>query len=133
MEVKGGIVLSEYAQFIVWEREGTPKWIVAYDDWLGTTCQLHMTSETGYLAPAKLIKAVFHHAFVVLKRTHVLGVVNSLNTRAMRFDQWLGFKEVYRIPGAHLGGGDIVLFQMTPAECRWLAKEARYGQARATS
>jgi RimJ/RimL family protein N-acetyltransferase len=99
-----------------------PKWVVGFDDWMGSTCQLYMASELGYLLPTKLIKATFHHGFNVLKRTHIFGVVNSLNSRAMRLDTWLGFTEVLRVAGAHEGGGDIVVFQMTPETCRWLER-----------
>jgi len=128
---KAGVYASEWAQFLVWERGGKPEWIVCFDDWIGSTCQLHMACETGRHTPDQLIRATFRHAFIVCKRTHVFGLVNSTNSRAMRFDTWLGFKEVLRVPKCHTEGGDLVVFMMTPADCRWLGeKEARHGQAR---
>lgn len=128
LEIRGGMWLSEHAQFLTWSRDGAPKWVVGFDDWIGSTCQLYMASvENGTFPPLGMVKAVFRHAFEVLRRSHVFGIVNGDNKRAMRFDEWLGFKEILRIPGAHQGGGDIVVFQMTPATCRWIPKEARDG------
>jgi hypothetical protein len=129
---KAGVYPSEWAQFLVWEKEGIPRWMVCFDDWIGTTCQLHMASETSWHCPTKLIQAVFRHAFGPLKRSHVFGLVNSNNERAMRFDLWLGFKEVLRVPGCHTEGGDLVVLMMTPADCRWL-EEAHNGQARTSN
>lgn len=127
LETRGGVWVSEHAQFLVWEREGMPKWVIAFDDWIGSTCQLYMASAGGCYPPLKMIKTVFQHAFEVLRRTHVFGIVNSRNERAMRIDLWMGFKEILRVPGAHTDGGDIVVLQMTPADCRWIRKEARNG------
>lgn len=132
LESRGAIGVSEYAQFLVWERDGMPKWVVAFDDWVGSTCQLYMAAPAGYAPPRSMIRTVFNHAFNVLKRTHVFGIVNSLNTRAMRLDQWLGFVQILRVQGCHTGGGDLVVFQMTPATCRWI-KEARHGQEKSSA
>lgn len=110
------------AHWLIWSTQGMPQWVIAYDDWMGTTCQLYMASLHTSPPPRSLIKAVFQHGFCLLKRTHIFAFVNSNNTSAMRVDLWLGFREVYRAAGAHEGGGDLVVFEMTPADCRWLEK-----------
>jgi hypothetical protein len=127
LEAKGGMWVSDHAQFLVWEQEGMPKWVVACDDWIGTTCQLYMACERGYYAPKDLTRMVFAHCFGAMKRSHVFGIVNSLNVRAMRLDLWLGFEEILRVPKAHNGGGDLVVLQMTPETCRWIQKESQHG------
>ena len=55
----------------------------------------------------------------------MLGVVNSKNESAMRFNKHLGFKELSRLPEIHDDGGDLVLFKMDKSECKWL-KEKKY-------
>jgi len=38
----------------------------------------------------------------------------------MEYDQKLGFKEATRFEGVHDNGGDIVVFCMNKADCRWI-------------
>jgi hypothetical protein len=38
----------------------------------------------------------------------------------MEYDQKLGFKEAVRFPGVHCDGGDLVVFEMNKADCRWI-------------
>lgn len=118
--VRGTIELTPATDWLIWERGGMPQWVIAFDEWIGTTCQVHMVSRGKVVLPRRLIYATFQHGFRVLQRTHLFGLVNSRNEAAMRLDKWLGFREVYRVPGAHDEGGDIVVFEMTPADCRWL-------------
>lgn len=120
MWAKGRTVLSGVADWLTWAPGGMPVWIVAFDDWIGTTCQIHMASVGGIPPPRSLIRATFQHGFKTLKRTHIFGLVNSHNSRAVRLNIWLGFTEILRIPKAHEGGGDIMVLQMTPADCRWI-------------
>lgn len=117
---RGHIEVTASASWLVWEREGMPQWVVAFDSWVGTTCQMHMASQGAMFWPRSLMRVVFQHGFVALKRTHLFGLVNSNNPAAMRIDTWLGFREVYRVPKVHDDGGDLVIFEMTPADCRWL-------------
>jgi hypothetical protein len=114
-----GIEANEKAHILLWLRDGKPVWYVVYDSWLGTTCQMHMASRQAYV-PKKLCWTAFNYAFNMIGRTHVFGIVNSNNTNAMRLDRFFGFQEMLRVPGAHMEGGDIVIFMMTAAD--WKAK-----------
>lgn len=117
---KRSMIVTADAHWLVWSTLGTPQWVIAFDAWMGSTCQLSMASRHPSPPARALIKATFRHGFGVLKRTHMFGFVNSTNISAMKLDQWLGFREIYRVPKAHENSGDIVVFDMTPAECRWL-------------
>jgi len=120
MHWKSNVQTSTDAQWLVWECDGMPRWVVVLDGWLGSTCQIHQASLKTTAPPRSMIRAVFKHGFRVMKRTHIFGVVNSKDESVVRLDKWLGFREIYRVPGAHIRGGDIVLLEMTPADCRWL-------------
>jgi hypothetical protein len=114
---KGNIHLTGDAHILAWLREFQPAWLVAYDGWLGTTCQMHMLGLQPYV-PKALRFAAFNYAFNRIGRTRVFGVVNSHNVRALRFDRWLGFKDLVTVPGCHDDGGDLVILTMTAEDWR---------------
>lgn len=110
------------AHWLIWATEGVPQWVIAYDAWMGSTCQLYMAARRTSAPPRSLIRATFQHGFSVLKRTHIFAFVDSNDTSVMRLDLWLGFKEIYRVPAVFDAGGDLVALQMMPGDCRWLEK-----------
>jgi hypothetical protein len=118
------IDLSPLAHYLTWLRDGAPVWYVAYDGFVGSTCQMHVIGAQAY-PPRKMAFAAFNYAFTMIGRKMVFGVVNSNNPHVLRFDLWLGFKEFARFPGVHDGEGDLVLLKMD--ENDW---KERYGRRR---
>lgn len=96
------------------------EWVVGYTSFLGKTCQGHMVNLKGGYTPKKLLFAVFDYPFNYRGIEKVLGIVNSLNTKALAFDLKVGFKEILRLPGMHDDGGDLVVVEMNKSECRWI-------------
>ena len=92
---------------------------------IGKTCQIHVVNFQKKYTPRKLLFAVFDYAFNKAGVETLIGVVNSNNEKAMKYDQNLGFKEVCRLEGMHDDGGDLVLFQMKKADCRFI-REKKY-------
>jgi hypothetical protein len=45
-----------------------------------------------------------------------IGVLNSLNTKAVEYDKKLGFTEIVRLEGMHDDGGDLVVLNMDKAD-----------------
>ena len=107
---------------LFWLVSGAPAWVVAFDDWLGKTCQLHVATNRPRIVPRSFARSVFHYAFRVQKREMLFAMVNSQNLPALRLDRWLGFRDLITIPKMHDSGGDIVVLQMPLAECRWLGE-----------
>lgn len=103
--------------------DGQIEWVVGYTGFIGKTCQMHMVNFKGGWTPRKLLWAAFDYPFNQLGLSSVLGVVNSNNEKAMRYDRHLGFQEVLRFPEAHDNGGDLVLFKMDKAQCRWIKEK----------
>ena len=127
-KIAGDILLTQIGvqpcndfQAICWVNEQNQiEWVVGYTAFIGKTCQMHMVNLKGGYTPKQLLKAAFEYPFGQLGMIKVFGIVNSLNTKAMEYDQKLGFKEAARFEGVHDDGGDIVVFCMDKADCRWI-------------
>lgn len=112
-------------QAMVWVNPNTNdiEWAVGYTGFVGKTCQMHVVNIGTGRVPRKLVWAAFDYPFNQLGLSAVMGLVNSNNDKAMRFDKHLGFKEVMRLEGLHDGGGDIVVMRMNREDCRWIKEK----------
>lgn len=109
---------------IGWVDNNQLRIVCGINGWLGKVCQIHIAfAPDWHFSPREMLRSVFRYAFVKCKRELVLGIVNSKNAKAMRFDEHLGFKELYRIPGMHDEGGDIVVLGMRKEACRYIGDE----------
>lgn len=121
-----GVRATQDMRAIFWVgKERSIEWVVAYDGFIGKLCQMHVVNLGKKMTPKKLLWAAFDYPFNQAGMDVVMGVVNSKNTEAMRYDSKLGFKEMTRIKGVHDDGGDVVLFRMDKADCKWI-KEVRH-------
>ena len=96
------------------------EWVIGYTAFIGKTCQMHVVNLTNKPVNKELVFAAFDYPFNYLGVEKALGIVNSNNEKAMKFDQKLGFKEVHRFVGMHDDGGDIVVFSMDKSDCKWI-------------
>lgn len=96
--------------------------VVGMNGFIGKVCQMHVAMQDYSYTPREMLQHTFHCAFNEYGCEKILGVVNSKNEKAMRYDLHLGFKEEHRLPGMHDDGGDIVLLSMTREACRYLVK-----------
>ena len=108
-------------QAIFWvDDQNQIEWVIGYTAFIGKTCQMHMVNLKGGYTPKQLLKSAFDYPFNQLGIEKAFGIVNSLNTKAMEYDQKLGFKEAVRFAGMHEDGGDLVVFEMNKSDCRWI-------------
>ena len=123
--------LQEYAgvrpgldlQMMGWITDNQVKVVVGFNSFVGKVCQMHVAMTKGYeFSPRELLRATFEHAFDKLKVKKVIGIVDSTNLKAMRYDAHLGFVEEHRMPGMH-DDGDLVVLGMTREQCRFLEKK----------
>ena len=113
-------------RYVGWVEHGQLKMVIALNAFLGKTCQIHVAMSKGYhFTPRAMLDEVFKGIFKELGIKTLIGVVNSNNKKALRYDLHLGFKEVHRLPGMHDDGGDIVLLTMTPETCKYLQQTER--------
>lgn len=93
--------------------------MVGYDWWTQNSVQMHVVLEQPFVA-LTLIRPAFELVFNEAKRKVAIGIVASDNERALRFDQWMGFKETHRIKDGLCDGVDNVLLEMRREDCRFL-------------
>ena len=124
---EAGVRATQDLQAIFWVNKSTHQidWVVGYDGFVGKLCQMHVVKCGDKPTPRKMLWVAFDYPFNQAGMKSVLGVVNSKNESAMRFNKHLGFKELSRLPEIHDDGGDLVLFKMDKSECKWL-KEKKY-------
>jgi RimJ/RimL family protein N-acetyltransferase len=113
-------------QAIFWaNKENQIEWIVGYTAFIGKTCQIHVVALKGGYTPKDFLRAAFDYPFNQCGIEKMFGLVNSKNTKAMEYDQKLGFKEIMRFDKLHDDGGDIVIFEMNKADCRWIKERKK--------
>jgi len=111
-------------QAIFWVNDQNQiEWVIGYTAFIGKTCQMHMVNQKIGYTPKQLLKSAFDYPFNQLGIEKAFGIVNSLNTKAMEYDQKLGFKEAVRFAGMHEDGGDLVVFEMNKSDCRWIREQ----------
>ena len=117
-----GVQPSADQQAILWANPDTKviEWCIGFTAFVGKTCQIHVVNFNKKYTPRKLLWATFDYPFRQLGLESLIGIVNSNNEQAMKYDQNLGFKEVHRFAGLHDDGGDIVVFELKKDECRFI-------------
>ena len=114
-------------QALFWvDEENKIEWVIGYTAFIGKTCQMHMVNLKGGYTPKGLLFGAFDYPFNYLGIEKAFGIVNSLNTKAIEYDKKLGFKEAIRFPGMHCDGGDLVVFEMNKADCRWIKERVKH-------
>jgi hypothetical protein len=121
---------------IGWVEHHRLKAVVAYTDFYGQYCQIHVGSENDWRVRRKFLWATFHYPFIQLNLKWILGVVAESNKAAYKFDTHVGFEELTRLPDGNADGDDLIFLKMHrngAAAQRWLALGERYGQRIATA
>jgi hypothetical protein len=113
-------------QALFWtDEKDNIEWVIGYTAFIGKTCQMHMVNLKGGYTPKGLLFGAFDYPFNYCGLEKVFGLVNSLNTKAMEYDQKLGFKEAVRFPKMHENGGDMVIFEMGKTDCKWIKERKK--------
>lgn len=113
----GGTYEPTTSAAIGWEQDGELVSGVLYDMYNGRSICMHVAAEKP--VTRTFTKVAFDYAFNQLGVGKVIGLVDSTNDAALRFDRKLGFVEEARIQDAGKYG-DLVLLSMTRRQCRWL-------------
>lgn len=116
---------ADFVNAIGLERNGQLIAGTVYDNFLGGSICMHTAIER---MNRDFLWYCFYYPFVELNVRKVLGLVDSFNSRAIHFDRHLGFELEATIQGASMKG-DLLIFSMTRAQCRWLGVR-QHGQQR---
>lgn len=92
---------------------------VLFDNYNGRSMAMHVAGEGSTWLTRGYLRVAFTYAFEQMKVKKLIGLVDSSNEAARRFDEHLGFRLEARIADA-APQGDLLLYTMTAAECRYL-------------
>lgn len=92
---------------------------VLFDNWNGRSMAMHVAGEGAHWLTRTYLRVAFTYAFRQMRVAKLLGLVDSTNEAARRFDEHLGFRLEARVANA-APKGDLLIYSMTAAECRYL-------------
>lgn len=120
----GGTYYAGSGQGIGLEKDGVLIAGVLFDNCNGRSVQMHVASDgTRRWMTREYLAISFDYPFNQLKVKKIVGLVDSANTDAQRFDMALGFQHEATLKDAGRQG-DLLLLTMTREQCRFL--DARF-------
>ena len=121
MRFHAGVMPSADMQCIGWVVNGGLVLAVSFNGFVGKVAQIHVAMAEGWhFTPRAMLREVFRYAFETAQLEMLIGILNSKNDRAMKYDLHLGFRELHRLPGMHEDGGDLVMLGLKKSDCRYL-------------
>lgn len=103
------------------ERDGQVIASAIYEGFNGANIWVHLAAADGRSwLNRTFLRAGFAYPFAVCGVQKLWGWVDASNVDARRFDEHCGFVQQAVLPGAASDGGDVIVYGMTRAECRFL-------------
>lgn len=116
----GGYYAPGSGNGLGWAREDVLVAGVLYDNFNGQCVQMHVAAERTNWLVRDYLFACFDYPFNQMRVKKVLGLVDSTNQTALRFNRHLGFvhEAVVKDAGKY---GDLHILTMTAQQCRYLS------------
>jgi RimJ/RimL family protein N-acetyltransferase len=92
---------------------------VLFDQYNGRSICMHVAAEGAGWMTREYLRVCFDYPFNQAKVTKILGLVDSTNIQARRFDEHLGFQLEATLKDAGKFG-DLLIYSMTRQQCRFL-------------
>jgi RimJ/RimL family protein N-acetyltransferase len=115
----GGNFDPKSATAIGLERDGELIAGVVFDHYNGKSLAMHVAGIGSHWMTRDYARACFGYAFGQLGVAKILGLVDSTNAQARRYDEHLGFELEATVKDAGVKG-DLLIYSMTPDKCRFL-------------
>ena len=115
----GGTYYAQSGQGIGLEVDGELTAGVLYDNHTEQSVQMHVAGVGKRWMTKAYLRTCFDYPFNQLKVKKVVGIVDSTNADALRFDRHLGFVDEAVIKDAGRLG-DLHILTMTRQQCRFL-------------
>lgn len=116
---KNGLNGDVIETFIAAEKDGELIACAGYDRWHGTSIQQHIFVKKGEFIPKGFWWFIAWYPFEHLGVEMLIGITPSCNKDALNLARRYGYKELYRIAGAH-HSGDLVIQTLNKKDCKWL-------------
>jgi hypothetical protein len=95
--------------------------ICLMDSWTPGSVQVHIAIENPLgLKNYTFLYEVFNYIFNVGDRQTAIGFVSSENTKALKFDKKIGFKEIARIRDGARKNVDTIILELHRDDCKWI-------------
>lgn len=108
------------------EKDGELVAGVILEGYAGKSMWMHVAGAPGRRwMSRKFLYTCFAYPFEQVGVDRLFGWVPADNYEAQRFDEHLGFKRIAAIPGAGIGGGDVLIYCMDRADCRFIGPQFR--------
>jgi RimJ/RimL family protein N-acetyltransferase len=127
-----GIPWSEDFRAIGFVKSDCLAAVIAYNGFTGRACFMHSAIDDPSVINRTFVQAIFDYPFNQCSCSHIIALVGSDNHRALDINKRCGFKEIHRLAGAGPDNDDLVILQVTRAECRWI-KDTSNGQEKCSS
>lgn len=116
----------EDAHAIGLRRDGKLVAVCVYDTFSSFDCSMHVASDgSGKWLTRAFLRAAFMHPFCQWGYLRVTSPIAESNTKALRFNQHLGFeREGYHPHGA--ADGALLTLGLTRDRCRWIPESERH-------
>ncbi|MFK4444634.1 RimJ/RimL family protein N-acetyltransferase [Caballeronia udeis] len=92
---------------------------VLFDHYNGASIAMHVAADGPHWLNRAYLRGCFTYPFVQLGIKKIIGLVDSSNAAARRFDEHLGFVLEATIEDA-APHGDLLIYSMTRAQCRYI-------------
>lgn len=99
------------------ESKGKIVGAVVYDNFLRNSAQASIYAENPFVFRSDLLTNALEFAFDKCGLEYLYVMVSQDNTPSLRLSSKLGFKEVFRMPGAFREGVDYIVKRMHKDEC----------------
>ena len=94
--------------------------MLVFDTWTENSCQVHIAIDSPMSLRAGLVEEGFRYVFEDTGRDILYGITPANNEKALKFNERVGFIEVFRLKDAHERGVDLIIQEVR--------RENYYGQ-----
>lgn len=123
-----GLSPGERTKIIALERDEATAAVALYDNYRGSSIELHTEREPGAWVPAGYFYAVYAYAFLQLEVERITAPIPESRARAIRLAEHVGFVLETRLSRAVRADGvtqDLLMYVMWREECRVLTRRFR--------
>jgi len=92
------------------------------DTWTPNSVQMHLIAIDPLVFRHGFMEEVFDFIFNVKNLGYIYGMVRETNTKALKIDAHMGFREILRLPDAWAVGEDIIVVELKKEDCIYLPK-----------
>lgn len=119
------VIACEDTQGIVAHRGADILAVAVFDSFTVDGCSVHFAIENPMVIRRGFLSEIAYHAYVVLDRSRLFGLVPDNNERAIKLDRHIGFKEIARVPRAISKDVGYIVMELEKKDCRFLPEELR--------